>query len=74
MNPGYCIPEGSPDRQRQGTSKQRGVLRMVKFPFESNFKQITYHYQSKQFLKKCQQIVRDITSMHHHQSQACADA
>ena len=24
MNPGYCIPVGSPDRQRQGPSKQRG--------------------------------------------------
>ena len=50
MNPGYCIFEGSPDRQRKGTSKQ-WVLGMVKLPFESNFKQITHHYQSNKFSK-----------------------
>ena len=47
----YCIPEGSSGRQRQGTSKQREVLGMVILPIESNFKQITHHYQSKQLLK-----------------------
>ena len=51
MNPGYYIPEGSPDRQHQETSKKRGFLGMVKLPFQSNFKHITHRYQSKLLLK-----------------------
>ena len=46
MNPGYYIPERSPDRQRRGTAKQRGFLGMVKLPFESNVNQTTHRYQS----------------------------
>ena len=41
MKPSYCIPERSPNRQRQGKSKQREVLRIAILHLEINFKQTT---------------------------------
>ena len=70
MNPAYDTPEESPNRQRQGTSKQQGFLEVVKLPSESTFKRIINQasLSIKTTSQRCQQIVKGFKIMHHHQS------